>query len=98
MGFELTNEFPPFVSNVLEEATKELNTDILVHLLVQLTVQYFTLSCLPAFIMLATIDLLHLRFILSEIQALSWMNLTSNSQLEVFVRDLSILVQIELVK
>ncbi len=48
--------------------------------------------------MFATIDLLHVWFILSEVQPFCWMYFTAHRQLEVFIRYHSILVQIELIK
>ncbi len=75
---QLGNELPPLMPNMLKESAKELNALILMHLLVQLAVQGITLSGLPTLIMLATINLLHVRFVLSKVKSLSRMNLTSH--------------------
>jgi hypothetical protein len=95
---KLSNELPPLAPNVFEEPTEKLDADILVHFLMQLAIHDLALSRLPAFVMLATVYFLHLWLVLSKVQALRWMNFTANCQLEVFVGDLSILVQIEPVK
>jgi hypothetical protein len=64
----------------------------------QLTIIGIATGRLPAFIMDTTVDLHHLRFVLSEIETFSRMDFTTDSQLKVFIRYFSILIQVKFVK
>lgn len=56
------------------------------------------MSRLPALLMLAAVYLRLLRFVLPEVKTLSWMDLRPNSNLKIFVRNLSIFIKIKFVK
>jgi len=86
------------VRQLLLHLIKNCNALVLVHLLMQLTEVGVPCGGLPAFTMLAGVNFHHLRLVLSEIKALCRVYLAANRYLEVLVGNLSILVQIELIK
>lgn len=65
------------------------------HFLVKYTEVLVVFGGLPTFFMLATVDLALLRFILPEVQPLLREHFTANRQLEVFVRDQAVAIEIE---
>lgn len=50
---------------------------------------------LPAFIVLTAVDFALLGLILSEIQALRWKHLHSNTQLKIFVRNFAVAIHVK---
>ena len=89
------NELRPLGFNLSEELAEQLTALVLMQFLMQLAVLLVPLGWLPTLIMLTGINLILLWFILSEIQTLSRVNLTPYCQLEIFVGDLSVTVQVE---
>lgn len=57
-----------------------------------------SLSWLPAFLVLATIDLYHLGFILPKVKSFRRMYLRANSNLEVFIGNFPIPIQVKFIK
>jgi hypothetical protein len=69
-----------------------------VHLLVDFTVVLIVFSGLPALRMVATVDLALLRLVLSEVEPFSWEHFRANGQLEILVRNSSVLIKVKLSK
>ena len=70
---------------LLIEALKELNASIKVHLVVKGAEIASAEGGLPAFQMHTFVDSHHMRLVLTKVQTLSWMYLTSYSHVKVLV-------------
>jgi hypothetical protein len=57
-----------------------------------------SLSWLPTLLMLARVNLEHHWLVLSEIQTFSWMDLRTNSDLEIFVGDNAVTIIVKFLK
>jgi hypothetical protein len=86
------------VADLSEDSCKDLNSLIVVELLVEYAEVFIVCNWLPALILVASVDVALLRLVLSEVQALLREHLAANGDLEVLVRYDSILVQVKLVK
>ena len=96
--FQLLNEDSPVTSNFVEDLSEQLNGLVLVHFLMQRAVVGVTLGGLPALFMLAAVNAQSSWLVLSEVKSFCGMDFTSNSQLEVFVRNLPVFVEVKLVE
>lgn len=88
--FNFCDELNPFLSNLLKHACKNINGKILMHLLMEDAEVAIVFGWLPAFLVMAAVDLTLLELILSKIETFSWEHLTTDRQLEIFVRDKAI--------
>lgn len=98
LRFNLTNEVFPLTAYLPANVSKQLNRLILVHFLMQCAVESVCLGSLPALVFTAAFNHHVRRFVLSEVQAFSWMNFTSDCNREVFVRYSSIPVSVKLLE
>lgn len=88
----------PIFVDYFEKPFKYLQAFILMHLLMELTIVILTLDWLPTFIVFARFYFVHYWFVLSKVEALSRMYLTTNCQLEIFVRYLAIFIHVKFIK
>ena len=80
------------------EVLEYLNNLILVHFGVQRAKVSITLGRLPTLVMLALVNPSHVGLVLSEIEILARMNLSTNALVEVIVRYFTVTVVVKSVK
>jgi hypothetical protein len=95
---DFSDEFGPLFSNLSAELDKQLDSFICVHLLMEITVVQVIFRWLKALLMLAALEPCGFWFVLSEVQAFLRKQLAANRELEVFVRDNSVTVNVEVVE
>lgn len=91
-------ELVPLCPDLLENLFEDGHALVLVNFLVEAAVVLDALRDLPTLLVLATVNLVHLWFILPEVEPLGWVDLASHCQLEVLVGDFAVAVQVELLE
>ena len=82
---DIINEDGPVFTHLFEHFGEYINSNVLMHLLMEHAEVLVVLGRLPAFLVVAAVYLALLKLVLTEVKSFSWEHFTSDRELEVFV-------------